>query len=397
MQEVKSMFDFDFNPEREGTNSLKWDIERGELPMWVADMDFETAPSVKKAVESRAKHGVYGYTIVPDEWYNAIIGWWKRRHNFTIEKEWLQFCTGIVPAISCIVKRVTNHGDRVAVLTPAYDIFYHSIENAGRTVAECRLEYKNGKYGINFKALEEVLSHPLTTMLIFCNPHNPTGNIWSKEEISRVGKLCKKHGVVVLSDEIHCDLTTPGTEYTPFALVSEECRENSITCISASKAFNIAGLQSAAVAVPERSLREKVVRGLNSDEVAEPNCFAVDAVIAAFNEGGEWLDGLREYLAGNRKRVLEYLKGNLPEVKPVKADATYLVWLDCREVTKDSDELCEFIRKNTGLILSSGGQYRGDGAGFLRMNTACNRKKLEDGLERFVKGVKDYIAWKKQR
>ena len=385
------MFDFDFNPDRRGTNSLKWDVKEGELPMWVADMDFETAPQVTNALIKRAKHGVFGYNIVPDEWYEAIISWWKRRHGFLIDKSWLQFCTGIVPAISCIVKRVTNLGDRVAVLTPAYDIFYHSIENAGRWVEECRLDYANGKYTLDFEKLEEVLSHPLTTMLIFCNPHNPTGNIWTKEQISKVGLLCKKYGVTVLSDEIHCDLTMPNCEYIPFASVSEDCASSSITCISASKAFNLAGLQSAAVVVPNGILREKVVRGLNSDEVAEPNCFAIDGTVAAFNEGEEWLDGLKKYIAANRQRVYDYLGENLPEVKAVKANATYLVWIDCSAVTDNSDELCEFIREKTGLILSSGKQYRGDGASFVRLNTACNRSRLDDGLQRFYKGVIEYI------
>ena len=385
------MFDFDFNPDRRATNSMKWDIDENELPMWVADMDFATAPCVTEALINRAKHGVFGYTIVPDEWYAAIISWWKRRHNFTIDKSWLQFCTGIVPAISCIVKRITNIGDRVAVLTPAYDIFYHSIENAGRAVAECRLTYSNGKYSIDFAALEEVLSHPLTTMLIFCNPHNPTGNIWSREEIAKVGALCKKHGVTVLSDEIHCDLTAPEFKYIPFASVSEDCAQNSITCISASKAFNIAGLQSAAVVVPNLHLREKTVRGLNSDEVAEPNCFAVEGTVAAFNKGEEWLEELKKHLAENRKTVNRYLIKNLPEVKVVSANATYLVWIDCSAVTDDSDKLCEFLKQKTGLILSSGKQYRGNGATFVRMNTACNRERLRDGLERFVKGVKEYI------
>ena len=385
------MFDFDFNPDRRGTNSLKWDVKEGELPMWVADMDFETAPQVTNALIKRAKHGVFGYNIVSDEWYEAIISWWKRKHGFLIDKSWLQFCTGIVPAISCIVKRVTNLGDRVAVLTPAYDIFYHSIENAGRWVEECRLDYVDGKYTLDFEKLEDVLSHPLTTMLIFCNPHNPTGNIWTKEQIAKVGALCKKHGVVVLSDEIHCDLTMPNYEYIPFASVSEDCASNSITCISASKAFNLAGLQSAAVVVPNGILREKVVRGLNSDEVAEPNCFAIEGTVAAFNEGEEWLDGLKKYIAANRQRVYDYLGENLPEVKAVKANATYLVWIDCSKVTNNSDELCEFIREKTGLILSSGKQYRGDGASFVRLNTACNRSRLEDGLQRFYKGVKEYI------
>ena len=384
------MFDFDNTPNRLNTNSLKWDVKENELPMWVADMDFTTAPQITEALVARAKHGVFGYAIVPDAWCDAIAAWWKRRHDFTIDKSWLQFCTGVVPAISCIVKRVTNLGDRVAVLTPVYDIFYHSIENAGRTVSECKLTYKDGAYGIDFKSLEKVLSHPLTTMLILCNPHNPTGNIWSKTELAKVGALCKKHGVVVLSDEIHCDLTAPGFEYTPFASVNKDCEQSSITCISASKAFNIAGLQSAAVVVPNAHLRERVVRGLNSDEVAEPNCFAVDATIAAFNEGEAWLDELREYLAQNRKCVEEYLGKNLAEARVVGANATYLVWIDCGAFTSDSDEFCSFLRDRTGLVLSSGKQYRGDSAKFVRMNIACGRSRLNDGLARFVAGVKEY-------
>ena len=385
------MFDFDNTPDRRNMGSMKWDVADGELPMWVADMDFETAPQIQEAILSRANHGAFGYTIVPDEWCDAIISWWKKRHNFSIDPSWLQFCTGVVPAISCIVKRVTNLGDRVAVLTPVYDIFYHSIENAGRTVAECKLKYNDGSYSIDFAALEEVLSHPLTTMLILCNPHNPTGNIWTNEELSKIGTLCKKYGVVVLSDEIHCDLTAIGFNYTPFASVSKECAENSITCISASKAFNLAGLQSAAVFVPDKNLRDKVVRGLNSDEVAEPNCFAIDATIAAFNKGEKWLNELREYLFENRKFVEEYLKNNLPEVCVIHANATYLVWIDCSKFTDNSDELCDYLRHSTGLIVSSGKQYRGDSVGFVRMNVACSRSTLKDGLNRFVRGMKEFL------
>ena len=391
------MFDFDTTPNRSGTDSMKWDVSEGELPMWVADMDFETAPQITKALTSRAEHGVFGYTVIPETWYGAITSWWKRRHGFAMEKGWLQFCTGVVPAISCIVKRVTNLGDRVAVLTPAYDIFYHSIENAGRTVFECKLVYQDGTYHIDFNALEEALSHPLTTMLIFCNPHNPTGNIWSKEEIAKVGALCKKHGVIVLSDEIHCDLTAPHCGYVPYASVSEACKEGSITCISASKAFNLAGLQSAAVVVPNPLLREKIVRGLNSDEVAEPNCFAALAAVAAFNEGEGWLDELRAYLFENRKFVQEYLHEHLPEIGVVKANATYLVWMDCSFFTRDSDELCAFLRERTGLILSSGKQYRGDSAAFVRMNVACSRSRLCEGLSRFVSGMKEYFKQAKDK
>ena len=384
------MFDFDKTPERRGTHSMKWEVNEGELPMWVADMDFSAAPQIQAALASRVEHGVFGYTLVPRTWYGAISSWWKKRHDFAIEEEWLQFCTGVVPAVSCIVKRVTNHGDRVAVLTPVYDIFFHSIENAGRTVAECKLRYRNGKYSIDFAALEEVLSHPLTTMLILCNPHNPTGNVWTKSELKKIGELCQKHGVVVLSDEIHCDLTVSGCNYIPFASVSPACRENSITCISASKAFNLAGLQSAAVVVPNIHLREKAVRALNSDEVAEPNCFAALATETAFHEGEAWLEELRAYLTQNRKCAEEYLSEHLPEVKVIRAQATYLVWIDCAAITNNSDELCAFLQKNTGLILSSGKQYRGNGAAFVRMNIACPRTRLFDGLGRLVSGIRAY-------
>ena len=232
-------------------------------------------------------------------------------------------------------------------------------------------------------------------MLVFCNPHNPTGNIWSREEIKKVAALCKKYGVVVLSDEIHCDLTAPGVKYVPFASVSEECREISITCISASKAFSIPGLQAAAAVVPNKALREKVVRGLNSDEVAEPNCFAVDATIAALTCGEEWHNELRAYLFENRKTVNDYLREHLPEAKPVKANATYVIWIDCTAFTSDSDELCAFIREKTGLVVSSGKQYRGDSGGFIRLNAACPKARLLDGLDRFVTGVKEYIKIKK--
>ncbi|MCH5154579.1 MAG: pyridoxal phosphate-dependent aminotransferase [Clostridiales bacterium] len=384
-------YDFDNTPDRRGTQSLKWDVKDNELPMWVADMDFATAPQITEALISRAKHGIYAYSIVPDEWYDAIIGWWKRRHNYSIDKSWLQFCTGVVPAISCLVQRLTNVGDNVAVLTPVYDIFFHSIENFGRHTLECQLVYNDGKYSLDFDALEKALCNPLTTMLILCNPHNPTGTVWTKEQLKTIGALCKKHGVVVLSDEIHCDLTLPNVSYTPFASASEDCAEISITCISASKAFNLAGLQSAAVFVPNKRLRETVVRGLNSVEVAEPNCFAVHGTVAAFNHGEQWLDDLKNYLAENRRVAAEFIKKNIPTARLVEADATYLLWIDCSVFTDNSSELCEFIRAKSGLILSEGAQYRGNGKSFVRMNIACSRDRMKDGLNRLKDGIKAYI------
>ena len=266
-------YDFDTVINRRNTDSLKWNVGAGELPMWVADMDFATAPEVTKAIIKRAEHGVFGYSEVPDEFYDSIIKRWKTAHGLAIKKEWICFCTGVVPAISSIVKRVTNHGDKVVLQTPVYDIFFHSVENAGRQVLENPLRYENGRYSIDFEDLESKLSDPLSTMMILCNPHNPTGNIHTREQLAEIGRLCNKHGVTLLSDEIHCDLTDDGYSYVPYLSAGSECL-NSVTCISASKAVNIAGLQCAGAVIAHAALRNKAGRGLNSDEGAEPNCFA---------------------------------------------------------------------------------------------------------------------------
>lgn len=383
-------FDFDKVADRRNSNSLKWDVKENELPMWVADMDFQTAPEITEALVKRARSGIFGYSIIPDKWYTSIIGWWKKRHSFTIKKEWLQFCTGTVAAITCAVKRITNTGDNVLVQTPVYNIFFNSIENHGRHVIENKLKYENGKYSIDFNDLEEKLSNPLTTMMILCNPHNPVGKIWSREDLKKIGDLCYKYNVTVISDEIHCDLTAPGCEYIPFASVSDICRDISMTCISPSKTFNIAGLQSAAVVIPSERIRNNMVRGLNSDEIAEPNIFAADSVIAAYSYGEKWLDELRNYLFENRKIAESFLEKELPCVKAVAAQATYLMWLDCSEITENASELCSFIREKTGLYLTNGTNYRGNGGKFLRMNIACSKVILSDGLSRLKNGVTAY-------
>ena len=384
------MTDFDKVVNRRGTGSLKWDVKENELPMWVADMDFPTAPCVTEAVLKKAKVGVFGYQIVPDEWYDAIINWWRARHGLTIAKDWLCFTTGVVPAITSCVNHLTNVGDSVVVLTPVYDIFFHSIENTGRVTLECPLVYDGKGYSIDFADLETKLSKPNTKLLILCNPHNPIGKVWSKAELANIGNLCKTYGVTVLSDEIHCDLTEPNVSYVPFASVSEDCQDISITAISASKAFSIAGLQSAAVFVANGQLRKKVVDGLNHDEVAEPNAFACEATVAAFNQGGQWLDELRYYISANRKCVAEYLTANLPELKLIPQDATYLLWVDCSAVTDDAESLCEFIRERTGLYLNCGTKYRGNGRYFIRLNVACPKSTLLDGLNRLSKGIDEY-------
>ena len=385
-------FDFDAIVDRRNTGSLKWDVSEHELPMWVADMDFPTAPAIRAALERRVAHGVFGYSIVPDEWADAYIGWWRERHKFQMERDWLIFCTGVVPAISSVVRKLTTPGENVLIQTPVYNIFFNSIVNNGRNVLESPLTYENGEYSIDFERLEQDLSDPQTSLMILCNPHNPVGKIWDRETLAKIGELAWKYRVVVLSDEIHCDLTDPGKEYVPFASVSEHCRENSVTCIDPTKCFNIAGLQTAAVSVPNPFLRHKVWRGLNTDEVAEGNVFAVDAAVAAFREGGPWLDELRKYIFANKQAVKEFLEKELPQLRLVPSEATYLLWLDCGKVTDNAGQLAGLIREKTGLYLSEGGQYGKTGERFLRMNIACPRSRLLDGLERLKAGVPDQAS-----
>lgn len=380
-------YNFDEAVNRRNTGSLKWDVKENELPMWVADMDFKTAPQIQQAIIKRAESGVFGYSIVPDEWSESIIEWWSRYHSWNIEKDWLIFSAGIVPTISSVVRKLTTPAEKVVFMTPVYNIFYNSVWNNGRNVLESPLEYDGNEYKINFEDLEEKLSDPQTSLLILCNPHNPTGNIWSREELAKIGDMCVKYGVTVLSDEIHCDITEPDADYIPFASVSENCRNNSIICISPTKCFNIAGIQTSAVTVANPIIRHKVWRGLNTDEVAEPNVFAVTASVTAFSEGREWLEELREYISENRRLVNEYLESEIPQIKAVKSKATYLMWLDCSKLKIHSEKLAEHIRKNSGLYVSEGSQFGGNGKSFLRFNIACPKATVKDGLERLKQSI----------
>ncbi len=382
------IYDFDELVERRGTDSLKWDVAENELPMWVADMDFKAAPEIIEAIRKRTDHGVFGYANVTDEWYGAYIGWWKRRHGFSMEKDWLIFCTGVVPAISSIVRKLTTPNENVVIQTPVYNIFFNSIRNNGCRILESPLLYEGGNYRIDWDNLEQKLSDPQTTLMILCNPHNPIGKIWDKKTLAQIGELCLKHHVTVVSDEIHCDITKPGREYTPFAAASEICSQISITCIAPTKAFNLAGMQTAAVCVPNPVLRHKVWRGLNTDEVAEPNSFATTVAVAAFEKGEAWLDALRVYLEENRRLVTEYVKKHIDRISIVPGEATYLLWLDVSALGEGkSEEIAESIRSKTGLYLTAGEEYGASGKNFLRMNVACPRSRLEDGLKRLEKGV----------
>lgn len=398
-------YDFDAPVDRTGTYSLKWDEAGDAAPMWVADMDFVTAPAIREALAARVEHGVFGYTVVPDEWADAYIDWWSRRHNLTIERDWLIFATGIVPAISSMVRKLTTPAENVVIQTPVFNIFFNSILNNGRRVLESPLRYTRDEttgtasYDIDWADLEAKLADPQTSLMILCNPANPAGRVWDKDTLARIAELAWTHHVTVISDEIHCDLTDPGVEYTPFASVSEHARLNSVTCLAPTKTFNMAGLQTAAVFAADPVLRHKVWRGLNTDEVAEPNAFAMTATIAAFRHGEEWLDELRAYLAGNKRLIRDMVAAYdaSPEViaagrqvAVTECQVTYLPFLDCSTITHDTDALCDWLARERKVMFSPGAEFGGNGHDFLRINAATQRAKLKDAMERLFDGLLMY-------
>lgn len=385
-------YDFDQIIDRRNTGSVKWNVPETELPMWVADMDFQTAPEIIEALKKRADHGVFGYTAVPDAWYDAVIHWRSTRHHHDAAKESLLFCTGVIPAIDVTIRTMSEPGDQVLVLTPTYNHFFISIKDNGRIPVECGLDYTEGCYSLNKEEFAAKAADPKTKIFLMSNPQNPTGNIWDKETLEWIGKTCKDNGVLVIADEIHCDLTDPGFDYVPFASVSEVCADNSVTCIAATKTFNIAGIQTAAVIVSNEELREKIGHAIELYGASMPNAFAIDGAIAAFTKGGPWLAALRTYLAENKNFVKAYLEEHLPQVKAVVSHATYLVWLDFSAVTEDAGQLSRHIRKETGLFMMPGIEYGSNGKAFTRLNIACPRAVLADGLERLVKGVNTYGA-----
>ena len=382
------MYDFDTVVNRRGTTSVKWDIlEENELPMWVADMDFKAAPEILKALQDRMDNGVFGYSIIPDEWAQSYVNWWRTRHDFEMDPSWLCYSTGVIPVLSSAVRKFTTPNDNVVIQTPVYNVFFNSVVNNGRRVLESPLLYKDGEYSMDLVDLETMLCDPQTTMMILCNPHNPVGKIWDKETLAKIGELCWKYNVLVVSDEIHCDITDPDVSYVPFASVSDHCRYNSITAMAPTKAFNIAGIQSAAAMAANPNLRHKIRRALNTDEVAEPNAFSIAATIAAFNHGAQWLDELRSYVYENKQVACKFVKENIPAIHIVPSKATYLLWLDCSAFCTDSVELVNEIRRKTGLFLSNGTQYGEAGKTFLRMNLACPKTLLLDGLDRLKRAL----------
>ena len=383
-------YDFDEPVPRRGTNSYKWDTVKDEdvLPMWVADMDFRTAPAIVGALQKRVEHGIFGYTKVPPAYYEAVVNWFRRRHAWLIEKEWIVYTTGVVPAISAIVKALTVPGDRVLVQTPVYNCFFSSIRNNGCEVVANPLIYANGTYRIDYDDLERKAADPKVRLLLLCNPHNPVGRVWTRQELRRIGEICIRNRVLVVADEIHCELVFSGHVYIPFASISEDFREHSVTCISPSKAFNLAGLQIANIVAADTDVRMKIDKAININEVCDVNPFGVEALIAAYNRGEDWLEELKHYLSVNYNYLRAYFDEYLPEFPVVMLEGTYLVWVDCRGVGLSSREITDILLEKEKIRVNPGSLYGEAGEGFIRLNIACPREKLIEGLNRLKRGLK---------
>lgn len=382
-------YDFDKTIDRRATNSYKWDsAPEGVLPMWVADMDFRTAPAIIDALQKRVAHGIFGYTRVPDAYYDAVTSWFSRRHGWNIDREWIIYTSGVVPAVSAVIKALTVPGDKVIVQTPVYNCFFSSIRNNGCEIVSNPLRRTADTYEMDFDALERCAADPRAKVMLLCNPHNPAGRVWTPDELTRLGNICLRNGVTVVADEIHCELVYQGFKYTPFASLSDAFLHRSVTCVSPSKAFNIAGLQIANIVAFDNDLRSRIDKAININEVCDVNPFGVAATIAAYNEGEEWLNQLVDYLHGNYETMAEFCRRELPEFPITRLEGTYLVWMDCSSLGMPSDALEHALLDDARLWLNAGTMYGAEGEGYIRWNIACPRSVMLNGLNRFLNFVR---------
>lgn len=380
-------YDFDRIIPRRGTESIKWDLaqEEGVIPMWVADMDFRTAPAVLDALRKRLEHGVFGYTKVPKEYFEAVCSWFSRRHGLNLEPDWIIPISGVVPALTAIVKAFAKPGEKVIFQSPAYNCFYTSVTKNHCELSLNALVYKDNTYSIDFADLEARAADPQAKILILCNPHNPSGRVWTRDELLRIGEICLRNDVLVIADEIHCELISPGHEYIPFASLSDEFRQKSVTCSSPSKAFNIAGLEIANIAAADSSVREKILEAMKENEVGSINSFGPDALIAAYDEGEEWLDEVCSYIYGNYRSLCSFFSTRFPQYKILPLEGTYLAWVNISCTGMKSDELALELLKEAKVMVNPGTMYGPGGEDFVRINLACPASLLEEGLERMGK------------
>lgn len=385
-------YDFSSPTERRGTDSYKWDSapETDIIPLWVADMDFETFPGITEALQRRVAHGIFGYTRVPEAYYEAVCNWFGKHHGWHINREDIIYTSGVVPAVSAVIKALTLPGDQVIVQGPVYNCFFSSIRNNGCETVSNSLIYNKEelRYEIDFDDLERKLAHERARLMLLCNPHNPGGRVWSRDELTRVAELCHKYGVRVVSDEIHCELTLYNNEYVPFGSLPDELSRDSITCCSPSKAFNTAGLQIANIVCRDAEVRNRIDRAININEVCDVNPFGVIALQAAYSdEGYEWLTQLRAYISSNYDLLRERFARELPKCKVMRMEDTYLAWIDCSELHISSDEIEEMLMHENKVWVNAGSMYGTEGAAFIRINMACTSELLNEGITRIVNGL----------
>lgn len=388
-------YDFSRPTDRRGTDSYKWDSapEADIIPLWVADMDFETFPGITEALQRRVAHGIFGYTRVPEAYYEAVCRWFDKRHGWHINREDIIYTSGVVPAVSAVIKALTLPGDQVIVQGPVYNCFFSSIRNNGCETVSNSLIYNKEelRYEIDFDDLERKLAHERARLMLICNPHNPGGRVWTRDELTRVAELCRKYGVRVVSDEIHCELTLYDNEYVPFGSLPDELSHGSITCCSPSKAFNTAGLQIANIVCRDAEVRNRIDRAININEVCDVNPFGVIALQAAYSdEGYEWLTQLRKYISANYDLLLEHFARELPKCKVMRMEGTYLAWIDCSELHISSDEIEEMLMHENKVWVNAGSMYGAEGAAFIRINMACTSELLNEGITRIVNGLGAY-------
>lgn len=385
-------YDFSRPTERRGTDSYKWDSapEADIIPLWVADMDFETFPGITEALQRRVAHGIFGYTRVPEAYYEAVCRWFGKHHGWHINREDIIYTSGVVPAVSAVIKALTLPGDQVIVQGPVYNCFFSSIRNNGCETVSNSLIYNKEelRYEIDFDDLERKLAHERARLMLLCNPHNPGGRVWTRDELTRVAELCRKYDVRVVSDEIHCELTLYDNEYVPFGSLPDELSHGSITCCSPSKAFNTAGLQIANIVCRDTEVRNRIDRAININEVCDVNPFGVIALQAAYSdEGYEWLTQLRAYISSNYDLLRERFARELPKCKVMRMEGTYLAWIDCSELHISSDEIEEMLMHENKVWVNAGSMYGTEGAAFIRINMACTSELLNEGITRIVNGL----------
>jgi cysteine-S-conjugate beta-lyase len=385
-------YNFDEVIERQGTNCVKYDLrelifkDADLLPMWVADMDFATPDFIRAAIDERLKHPILGYSIRPDSYYRSIIDWQKRKHNWTVQKEWIKFCPGIVPALNLCVQAFTEPGDKIIVQPPVYFPFFSAVTANGRKQIDNPLVLKDGRLCMDFDDLISKIDADVK-MIIISNPHNPGGTVWTKEELGTLAEICLKNNILILSDEIHCDLVFQPNKHTVLANLSKEAADISITCIAPSKTFNMAGLATSSVIVSNSELQKKYDTILETMHIGNGNIFGTIASEAAYTNGDEWLGQLVSYLQGNIDFAIEFFKKKTPKIKAIVPESTYMIWLDCKELKLNAQNLNGFFIKEAKIGLNDGEIFGKGGQGFMRINVACPRSILEKGLNQIWKAI----------